>query len=65
MEMITLLMSHDADFSLCSAAVHAAAANGKTSLISLCAEAGCPVEEMNENGELPVHLAARAGHTNA
>eukprot|EP00746_Dinoflagellata_sp_MGD_P130297 gnl/MRDRNA2_/MRDRNA2_64247_c0_seq1.p1 gnl/MRDRNA2_/MRDRNA2_64247_c0~~gnl/MRDRNA2_/MRDRNA2_64247_c0_seq1.p1 ORF type:complete len:950 (-),score=191.21 gnl/MRDRNA2_/MRDRNA2_64247_c0_seq1:290-3139(-) len=63
LELITLLMSHDADFSLCSGVVHAAAENGKIGIISLCAEAGFPMEDMNSNGELPVHLAARAGHT--
>merc|ERR1712100_447757 len=32
-------------------------------MLLLCAEAKCPLEDMNDRGELPVHLAARAGHT--
>merc|ERR1712232_1221042 len=32
-------------------------------MISMLAEAGCPMEDLSERNECPVHLAARAGHT--
>eukprot|EP00746_Dinoflagellata_sp_MGD_P028901 gnl/MRDRNA2_/MRDRNA2_168365_c0_seq1.p1 gnl/MRDRNA2_/MRDRNA2_168365_c0~~gnl/MRDRNA2_/MRDRNA2_168365_c0_seq1.p1 ORF type:complete len:523 (+),score=99.35 gnl/MRDRNA2_/MRDRNA2_168365_c0_seq1:1214-2782(+) len=63
LQLVTLLIHQRAELHMCGKAVQAAAAAGKTNMISLLAEAGSPLEELNEKEEVPIHLAARAGHT--
>eukprot|EP00746_Dinoflagellata_sp_MGD_P135886 gnl/MRDRNA2_/MRDRNA2_69912_c0_seq1.p1 gnl/MRDRNA2_/MRDRNA2_69912_c0~~gnl/MRDRNA2_/MRDRNA2_69912_c0_seq1.p1 ORF type:complete len:1000 (-),score=196.01 gnl/MRDRNA2_/MRDRNA2_69912_c0_seq1:94-3093(-) len=63
LELVTFLVLQRATFKECAAAAHRAAKSGQVGMIKLLAEGGCPLEEPDEKGELPVHMAARASHS--
>lgn len=62
-EMIVLLIANKACFEQSGAAARESARLGDEPMVKLLAEACCPLEDPDEYGERPIHIAANDGHS--